>query len=599
MHRYIGADRKGMYDLLSTFDDREMALFEKSIKETVYEDYQAEIGIGVSLIHSGIADKSFGNGFKVKPDCAKIYEYDIKGSEFDEDRKRTSWINRCYRWCSYMGRSFSKEFLLKLINQNRDVQMDENEMMKRLKAFKGSDIVEYNAYIISDYWDEADEDHVDMDIENEIEASAYIPTVQEIDEFYYRGFLFSKPGYQKLYKFFVKVLGNEAKAYMKTLDVWGMFQVLSNPEEAVIELDDGDFTDPDKRKKLLSLLKKAERETNIGHYYGNTIDTAIENDLDLKVKYLVPLNEESDKVRKKSKGNKEKMTYEKIVEKVKKALAKADVSEVKEHLAVQVDVYGEGEGAFYIEAKDDKVNVQPYEFFDHDLRIRCTGDEIVALAEGKKKIIDEVNTGNIEALRNVSRLWDLDTVLSANKAKTKTEKKAKAVKTEKPAKKEKAINPTEKKVAKVDKKVVKKETKEDKKDTKVTEKVEKKAKKTATKEKKLPDVKTIKAVVAGDKKATDKVIGMYEDEILKEMESKLKPLYTHPDGTENEMLKAELKKQIEDGLRTELPKFPMDKPVKAEKKAAKAKADKKEAKVEKKDTKKVAKAEKKNEKQDK
>ncbi len=293
------------------------------------------------------------------------------------------------------------------------------------------------------------------------------------------------------------------------------------------------------------------------------------------------------------------MTYEKIVEKVKKALSKADASEVKEHLAVQVDVYGEGEGAFYIEVKDGKVEVQSYEYFDHDLRIRCTGDEIIALAEGKKKIIDEVNASNIEALRNVSRLWDFDTVLSANKAKAKAEKKAEAVKTEKPAKKEKVIDSVEKKAVKADKKVTKKATKEDRKDTKVSEKVEKKAKKTATKEKKVPDVNTIKAVVAGDKKATDKVIGMYEDEILKEVESKLKPLYTHSDGTENEMLKAELKKQIEDGLRTELPKFPMDKPVKAEKKASKAKADKKETKAEKKVTQKVAKADKKNEKPDK
>ena len=166
------------------------------------------------------------------------------------------------------------------------------------------------------------------------------------------------------------------------------------------------------------------------------------------------------------------MTYEKIVEKVKKALSKADVYEVKEHLAVQVDVYGEGEGAFYIEVKDGKVNVQPYEYFDHDLRIRCTGDEIVALAEGKKKIIDEVNTGNIEALRNVSRLWDLDTVLSANKAKTKTEKKSKAVKTEKPTKKEKALAPVEKKAAKA--KADKKETKVEEKDTKKVAKADEK-----------------------------------------------------------------------------------------------------------------------------
>ena len=119
------------------------------------------------------------------------------------------------------------------------------------------------------------------------------------------------------------------------------------------------------------------------------------------------------------------MTYEKIVEKVKKALAKVDASAVKGHLAVQVDVYGEGEGAFYIEVKDGKVDVQPYEYFDHDLRIRCTGEEIIAIAEGKKKILDEVDAENIEALRNVSRLGDFDLVFVGRSVKNKAAKKTK------------------------------------------------------------------------------------------------------------------------------------------------------------------------------
>ncbi len=120
------------------------------------------------------------------------------------------------------------------------------------------------------------------------------------------------------------------------------------------------------------------------------------------------------------------MTYEKIVEKVKKALAKVDASGVKGHLAVQVDVYGEGEGAFYIEVKDGKVDVQPYEYFDHDLRIRCTGEEIIAIAEGKKKILEEVAAENIEALRNVGRLGDFDLVFVGRQLKNKAAKKTKA-----------------------------------------------------------------------------------------------------------------------------------------------------------------------------
>ena len=177
------------------------------------------------------------------------------------------------------------------------------------------------------------------------------------------------------------------------------------------------------------------------------------------------------------------MTYEKIVEKVKKALAKVDASGVKGHLAVQVDVYGEGEGAFYIEISDGKVDVQPYEYFDHDLRIRCTGDEIVAIAEGKKKILEEVAAENIEALRNVSRLGDFDLVFMGRQIKNKSDKKTKmSVPVEKPEKKAKAAK-TVKKTEKPAKEVKAKKEKDvkdaPKAEVKKTEKPVKAEKKTA------------------------------------------------------------------------------------------------------------------------
>lgn len=187
------------------------------------------------------------------------------------------------------------------------------------------------------------------------------------------------------------------------------------------------------------------------------------------------------------------MTYEKIVEKVKKALAKVDASGVKGHLAVQVDVYGEGEGAFYIEISDGKVDVQPYEYFDHDLRIRCTGDEIVAIAEGKKKILEEVAAENIEALRNVSRLGDFDLVFMGRQIKNKSDKKTKmSVPVEKPEKKSKAAK-TVKKTEKPAKEVKAKKEKE----VKAAPKAEvKKTEKPVKTEKKA----TKKKVVKEDKK---------------------------------------------------------------------------------------------------
>ena len=194
------------------------------------------------------------------------------------------------------------------------------------------------------------------------------------------------------------------------------------------------------------------------------------------------------------------MTYEKIVEKVKKALAKVDASGVKGHLAVQVDVYGEGEGAFYIEVKDGKVDVQPYEYFDHDLRIRCTGDEIIAIAEGKKKIVEEVAAENVEALRNVSRLEDFDLVFVGKQIKNKV---AKNTKVSVPVKK------AEKKAAKTEKKVAKKAVKEDKKDTKKAakknEKPDKVTKKAEKKNKTEEKSKTTKVEKPEKPKKTEKI----------------------------------------------------------------------------------------------
>ena len=56
------------------------------------------------------------------------------------------------------------------------------------------------------------------------------------------------------------------------------------------------------------------------------------------------------------------MKYEEIVEKVKAATSKANVSRAVGHIAFQFNIEGEGEGAFYLEIADGKVNVEPFEY---------------------------------------------------------------------------------------------------------------------------------------------------------------------------------------------------------------------------------------------
>ena len=142
------------------------------------------------------------------------------------------------------------------------------------------------------------------------------------------------------------------------------------------------------------------------------------------------------------------MKYEEIVAKVKKAYAKADTSKVDGHLAVQVDVTGEGEGAFYIEVADGKITVAPFEYYDHDFKVLCSAEEIIAIAEGAKKLGEEVTAGNAYVSRDVDKVAVFDSIVikkkaAAKKAAPKAEKKEAAPKAEKKA----AAPKAEKKVA--------------------------------------------------------------------------------------------------------------------------------------------------------
>ena len=77
------------------------------------------------------------------------------------------------------------------------------------------------------------------------------------------------------------------------------------------------------------------------------------------------------------------MTYEEIVDKVKELFSEADVSMIDEHLAYQFNITGEGEGAFYAEVKDGKLDIQPFEYFDRDSLFICNADVLFKIISGK------------------------------------------------------------------------------------------------------------------------------------------------------------------------------------------------------------------------
>lgn len=160
------------------------------------------------------------------------------------------------------------------------------------------------------------------------------------------------------------------------------------------------------------------------------------------------------------------MTYEEIVAYTKNKLADVDLSDYKGHMAVQVNITGEGEGAFYVELNDGTAAVEPYEYFDRDVVLIASADVFKAIVEGKKDAVAAYLAGQLKAEGSLDKAKEFGGLLkkSKKKAEKKTVKKAavkktaaKAVKTAKTAAKT-AAKKAEDKTAGMKKDIVEKPT---------------------------------------------------------------------------------------------------------------------------------------------
>lgn len=77
------------------------------------------------------------------------------------------------------------------------------------------------------------------------------------------------------------------------------------------------------------------------------------------------------------------MTYAEFFSKIRGEFMGADVSDIQEHLAYQFNIVGEAEGIFYVEVKDGKLYVEPYEYFDRDVIFISSAETLQKIADGK------------------------------------------------------------------------------------------------------------------------------------------------------------------------------------------------------------------------
>lgn len=118
------------------------------------------------------------------------------------------------------------------------------------------------------------------------------------------------------------------------------------------------------------------------------------------------------------------MTYEEIFQTVKEELIKSDVSSLTQHLAIQVDIIGEGEGAFYIELKDSNLYIEPYEYYDHHVKLIVTGKDFLKIVDGSLNPVMAYTVGKLKIEGDLGKTLELQQIIDSIKKNEKNAKKA-------------------------------------------------------------------------------------------------------------------------------------------------------------------------------
>lgn len=116
------------------------------------------------------------------------------------------------------------------------------------------------------------------------------------------------------------------------------------------------------------------------------------------------------------------MTYEEIFARSKKLILKNDASGIEGHLAVEVDITGEGSGAFYIELNDGKIAVEPYEYYDRDCKLIISAEDFLSICDGSLDAVKAFTNGKLKVEGDIDKALQVSEIFNKVKEQNQTKK---------------------------------------------------------------------------------------------------------------------------------------------------------------------------------
>jgi len=116
-------------------------------------------------------------------------------------------------------------------------------------------------------------------------------------------------------------------------------------------------------------------------------------------------------------NNEEK--YLEQVERFRNVYEYADARNIFEHIAIQINVSGEGAGILYMEVADRAVTVEPYDYKDRDGEVFIEGSFVVSFLESGMSFDEAREKNLIRYEGNIKKLKTLKNLVFRNRKKSK------------------------------------------------------------------------------------------------------------------------------------------------------------------------------------
>lgn len=104
------------------------------------------------------------------------------------------------------------------------------------------------------------------------------------------------------------------------------------------------------------------------------------------------------------------MTFDEIVEMVRERLKDVDTSN-SDFMAIQVNLTDEAVGTFYVEIKDGKLSVEPYEYYDRQALVIMKSKNFIKLMKGDLDPVAAFTLGKLKIDGSIEKVLEFSKLL--------------------------------------------------------------------------------------------------------------------------------------------------------------------------------------------